>query len=50
MKYFDVPLKHAGQVSVLQELLNTRMNNLFVEGFNDYVITEIKNYLLYFLL
>ena len=25
----------------LQELLNTRMNNLYVEGFDDYVITEM---------
>ena len=27
MKYFDVPLEHAWKVPVLQELLNTRMNN-----------------------
>ena len=39
MKYFDVPLEHAWKVPVLQELLNTRMNNLNVEGFDDYVIT-----------
>ena len=33
MKYFDVPLTldHAWKVPVLQELLNTRMNNLCVE-------------------
>ena len=40
LKYFDVPLEHAWKVPVLQELLNTRMNNLYVEGFDDYVITE----------
>ena len=38
VKYFDVPLEHAWKVPVLQELLN-RMNNLYVEGFDDYVIT-----------
>ena len=27
LKYFDVPLEHAWKVPVLQELLNTRMNN-----------------------
>ena len=34
MKYSDVPLEHAcaWKVPVLQELLNTRMNNLYVEG------------------
>ena len=32
MKYFDVPLEHACKVPVLQELLSTRMNNLYVEG------------------
>ena len=42
MKYFDVPLEHAWTVSVLQELLNTRMNNLYI-GFDDYVITETIN-------
>ena len=32
---------------VLQELLNTRItNNLYVEGFHDYVITEMINMLL----
>ena len=41
MKYFDVPLDHAWKVTVVQELLNTRTNNLYVEGFDDYVITEI---------
>ena len=45
MKYFDVPLEHKWKVPVLQELLNTRVNNLFVEGFNDYVITEMINML-----
>ena len=35
LKYFDVPLEHAWKVPVLQELLNTRMNNLYVEGFDD---------------
>ena len=45
MKYFDVPLEHAWKVSVLQELLNTRMSNLDVEGFDDYVITEMINML-----
>ena len=43
MKYFDVPLEHEWKVPVLQELLNTRMNNLYVEGFDDYVITEMIN-------
>ena len=42
MKYFDVLLEHAWKVPVLQELLNTRTNNLYVEGFENYVITEIK--------
>ena len=45
MKYFDVPLDHAWKVPVLQELLNTRTNNLYGEGFGDYVITEIINML-----
>jgi len=45
MKYFDVPLDHAWKVSVLQELLNTGTNNFFIEGFNDYVITEMINML-----
>ena len=35
MKYFDVPLEHAWKVPVLQELLNTRTNNLYVEGYVD---------------
>ena len=43
MKYFDVPLEHEWKVPVLKELLNTRMNNLYVEGFDDYVITEMIN-------
>ena len=43
MKYFDVPLDHAWKVLILQELLNTRTNNLYVEGFDDYVITEMIN-------
>ena len=45
MKYFDVPLDHEWKVPVLQELLNTRTNNLYVEGFVDYVITEMINML-----
>ena len=45
MKYFDVPLDHAWKVPVLQELLNIWMNNLYVEGFDDYVITEMINML-----
>jgi len=45
MKYFDVPLEHEWKVPVLQELLNTRINNLYVEGFDDYVITEMINML-----
>ena len=45
MKYFDVPLEHERKVPVLQELLSTRMNNLYVEGFDDYVITEVINML-----
>ena len=32
LKYFDVPLDHAWKVPVLQELLNTRINYLYVEG------------------
>ena len=45
MKYIDVPLEHTWKVPVLQELLNTKMNNLYFEGFNDYVITEMLNML-----
>ena len=45
MKFFDVPLDHAWKVPVLQELLYTRRNNLYVEGFDDYVITEMINML-----
>ena len=41
MKYFDVPLDHAWKVPILQELLNKRMNNFYVEGFDDYLMTEI---------
>ena len=41
MKYFDVPLDHAWKVLIPQDLLNTRTNNLYVEGFDDYVITEM---------
>ena len=44
MKYFDVPLDHAGKFR-FYVLLNTRMNNLYVEGFDDYVITEMINML-----
>ena len=43
MKYFDVPLDHAWKVPVLKELFYTRTNNFFVEGFDDYVITEMIN-------
>ena len=45
MKYFDVLLEHAWKVPVLQELLNIRIKNLYVEGFDDYVITEMINML-----
>ena len=45
MKYFDVPLDHAWKVPDLQALLNTRTNNLYVEGFEDYIITEMINML-----
>ena len=45
MKYFYVPLDHAWKVPVLQELLNTRKKYLFVEGFDNYVITEMINML-----
>ena len=41
MNYFDVPLDHVWKVPVLQELLNTRTNNLYVEGFDDYVLTKM---------
>ena len=40
MKYFDVPLEHEWKVPVLQELLNTRMNNLYVEGFDDWDLEQ----------
>jgi len=43
IKYFDIPSDHAWKVPVLQELLNTRTNNLYVEEFDDYVITEMIN-------
>ena len=45
MKYFDASLEHAWKVPVLQEPLSTRMNDLYVEGFDDYVITEMINML-----
>ena len=45
MKYFTVPLEHVWKVPVLQVLLNTRMNNLYVERFDDYVISEMINML-----
>ena len=45
MKYFDVSLDHAWKVPALQELLNTRTNNLYVEGFDDYIITKMINML-----
>ncbi len=47
LKYFDVPLEHAWTVLILQELLNTRMNNLYVEGFDNIIITEMINMLCY---
>ena len=34
-KYFDVPLELAWKVPILQELLNTRKDNFYVEGFDD---------------
>ena len=43
MKYFDVSLDHAWKIPALQELLNTRTNNLYVEGFHEYVISEMIN-------
>ena len=30
---------------LLKEFLNTRVNNLYVEGFDAYVITEMTNIL-----
>ena len=45
MKYFDVPLDRAWKVPVLQELLHTRTHNLYFEGLDDYVITEMINML-----
>jgi len=45
MKFFDVLLEHGWKFPVLQELLNTKMNNLYVKGFDDYVITEMINML-----
>ena len=45
MKYFDVPLEHEWKVPVSQELLSTRINNLYDKGFNVYVITEMINML-----
>ena len=45
MKHFDVPLDHGWKGLVFQELLNTRTNNLYVEGFDDYIITEMINFL-----
>ena len=48
LKYFDVALDslaHAWKVPTLQYLLNTRMNILYVGGFNDCVITEMINML-----
>ena len=46
IKYFDfpfLPLGHAWKVPSLQDLLNTRINNLYVEGFYDNVETEMIN-------
>ena len=45
MKYFDVPSDHAWKVPILQELLNTKTKNLYVEGFDDFAITEMINML-----
>ena len=45
MKYFVVSSDYAWKVPILQKLLNTRMHNLYVEGFNDNVITEMINML-----
>jgi len=45
MTYYDVPLELAWNVPILQELLKTRMNSLYVDGFDDYVITEMINML-----
>jgi len=45
MKYFDVSLDHAWKVPILQELLNTRIKNLYIEGFHDYLIPEMINIL-----
>ena len=45
MKYFNVPWDHAWKVPVLQELLNTRTNNFYVDRFDDYLTTEMKNML-----
>ena len=45
VKYLNVPLDHGWKVPVLQELLNTRTNDFFVEGFDDYVIAEMINML-----
>ena len=42
MKYFVVPTDHAWK-KIIKELLYTRMNNLYVEGFDDNVITEMIN-------
>ena len=45
MKYFDVSSDYAWKVPILQKLLNTRMTYLYVEGFDNYVITEMINML-----
>ena len=45
MIYFDVSLGHPLKALIILELLNTRMNNLYAEGFDDYVITEMINML-----
>jgi len=44
MKYFDVSSDHEWKVLILRNK-DTRMNNLYVEGFNDYVITKMINML-----
>ena len=42
MSHWNMHMESSG-FTVLQELLNTRMNNLYVEGFDDCVITEMIN-------
>ena len=44
MKYFDVPLEHEWKIPVFTRTFKYK-NNLYVEGFDDYVITEMINML-----